>query len=307
MDHGYTLPQYHANARPQIAESEATYRAISLSTLTSTPILIVHISSPVALQHAQQAQKDLLPIHAETCPHYLYLLSDQLHASDTDDDWEGAKHVCAPPLRHSRTDLEALWQSINNGTINVISSDHAPSKYNHPQGKRKPFTISDTPTFTQIPNGLPGIETRLPLLFHAATSSTSRITLPKFVELTSSNAAKIYGLTGVKGSIAPGYDADLTIWYPVDDERGKVTITNEMLHHSIDYTPFEGFKVDNWPRWTIFRGEVAWDRDNGGVLGHPGRGTFLKRSKGEVIVGKKGQGVPGMTTTERNWWMGDQV
>lgn len=264
------------------------------------------MSSPAALAHVRKAQTNLLPIHAETCPHYLHLMSDQLQASDTDI-WSGAKHVCAPPLRHSPSDLDALWQGISNGLITVISSDHAPSTYNHPQGKTKPLTTSTPAIFTQIPNGLPGVETRLPLLFHAATSKDSRMTLPKFVELSSSNAAKIYGLSGVKGSIAPGYDADLTVWYPPGDDRGKVTITNEMLHHSIDYTPFEGFKVDNWPRWTILRGEIGWDRDNGGVLGQPGRGQFLKRAKGEVIVGKRGQSVPGMTSEERVLWMDEYV
>lgn len=260
------------------------------------------MSSPPALAHARKAQEHLLPVHAETCPHYLYLLSDNLKASETDA-WAGAKHVCAPPLRHSASDLDALWRSMSNGTITVVSSDHAPSVYDHPQGKRKPLTISDTPVFTQIPNGLPGIETRLPLLFHAATSTDPQITLPKYVELTSANAAKIYGLSNVKGSIAPGYDADLTIWYPPEDARGFTTIANTMLHHSIDYTPFEGFKVSNWPRWTILRGEIAWNRDHGGVLGVPGQGKFLKRAEGEVIVGKTAQGVPGMTSGERHLWM----
>ncbi|KIW32649.1 uncharacterized protein PV07_04179 [Cladophialophora immunda] len=350
LQNSHTLPKYHALARPQIAESEATHRAISLSTLTSTPILIVHMSSPVALSHARKAQsKQMLPIHAETCPHYMYLLSDRLavtrfpvvdeangvhgheHGDTEDDEWAGARHVCAPPLRHAEADLQSVWDSVNNGTITVISSDHAPSQYHSPQGKRKPLVeaqkTNSTPTFAQIPNGLPGIETRLPILFSAATdpdpsiSPARRLTLPKFVELTSTNPAKMYGLSGRKGSIAPGYDADLVIWYPPHHpvttaaaaaSSEKIEITNEMLHHSIDYTPFEGFRVCNWPRYVLLRGEVKWDRDvevsrgpGAGILGKPTDGTFLRRGKGEVLVGRSGMGrePEGMRLGERSAWM----
>ncbi|KAK6375798.1 hypothetical protein LTS17_007620 [Exophiala oligosperma] len=344
-----TLPKYHAIARPQIAESEATNRAISLSTLTSTPILIVHMSSPVAISHARKAQsKSLLPVHAETCPHYLYLLSSKLASTsvpaalapephshshshshgggeeeeeEVEDEWAGARHVCAPPLRHSTSDLQSIWDAMLNGTITTVSSDHAPSLYNSPGGKRKPLidaAASQTvPTFAQIPNGLPGLETRLPLLFDAATNvdtpPSRRLSLPKFVELTSTNPARLYGLSGRKGTIAPGFDADITIWYPSPGHtgvaEGGLTITNDMLHHSIDYTPFEGVKVCNWPRYTILRGEVKWDRDvelreghGRGILGSPGDGRYLKRGKGEVLVGRTGQLPPGMREGERDEW-----
>ena len=330
LENDKTLPKYHALARPQIAESEATYRAIALSTLTSTPILIVHMSSPVSLSHARKAQsKDLLPIHAETCPHYLYLLSSRIaattHPPDHDhgqhDEWAGARNVCAPPLRHDESDLQSVWDAINNGTISVVSSDHAPTRYDDPGGKRKPVVEAQssgkTPTFAQIPNGLPGLETRMPLLFDAATNPNipagRRISLPKFVQLTSTNAAKLYGLSGKKGSIAPGYDADICILYPRDHPQAKVKITNEMLHHSIDYTPFEGFEVWNWPRKVLLRGKLVWDRDvelekgyGKGLLGGPGDGKFLKRGKGEVLVGRVGGniegGVKGMKEGERKQW-----
>ena len=334
------MPKYHAIARPQIAESEATHRAISLSTLTSTPILIVHMSSPVALSHARKAQsKALLPVHAETCPHYMYLLSSALaatsipasltthsHSDSHDDDqhvhdeWAGARHVCAPPLRHSEADLQSVWDAVNNGTITVISSDHAPTLYNSPGGKRKPLVDAaaskTVPTFAQIPNGLPGIETRLPILFSTATYPNApagrKLSLPRFVELTSTNPARMYGLGGRKGSIAPGFDADLVIWYPAGhkDIEAGLTITNDILHHSIDYTPFEGFRVSNWPRYTILRGEVKWDRDvevrdghGKGVLGQPSDGKYLKRGKGEVLVGRLGQTPPGMKEGERDDWI----
>ncbi|EXJ68850.1 uncharacterized protein A1O5_07782 [Cladophialophora psammophila CBS 110553] len=360
LQNSHTLPKFHALARPQIAESEATHRAISLSTLTSTPILIVHMSSPIALSHARKAQsKSMLPIHAETCPHYMYLLSERLavtrfpvvddanrghshehgvHGEEggdgAEDEWAGARHVCAPPLRHAEADLQSVWDSVNNGTITVISSDHAPTQYNNPQGKRKPLVEAQknnsTPTFAQIPNGLPGIETRLPILFSAATdpdpsiSPARRLTLPKFVELTSTNPAKMYGLSGKKGSIAPGYDADLVIWYPspphdpaaaaasLSDDKIKIKIANDMLHHSIDYTPFEGFQVCNWPRYVLLRGELKWNRDievrqgpGAGILGKPGDGKFLRRGKGEVLVGRSGMGrePAGMRDGERSAWM----
>ena len=328
----HTQPKYHALARPQIAETEATYRAISFSTLTSTPILIVHMSSPVALSHARKAQsKQMLPIHAETCPHYMYLLSERLAAAshpfikfhedqnhdhdDTEqDEWAGARYICAPPLRHSESDLQSVWDSIANGTITVISSDHAPSRYAHPMGKRKPITeyasgkTTVKPSFANTPNGLPGIETRLPLLFSAATSPSReggrRLSLPKFVELTSTNPAKMYGLSGTKGSISPGYDADIVIWYPPCPSPSSyypITISNDKLHHDIDYTPFEGFTVNNWPRYVFLRGEMKWNRDlevregkGMGILGKPGEGVFLKRGRGEVLVGRVGADAQGM-------------
>ena len=331
LQHGKEHPKYHALARPQIAESEATNRAIALSTLISAPILIVHMSSPVALNHARKAQsKDLLPVHAETCPHYMYLLSSRMsatshpphHTHSEEDPWAGARHICAPPLRHSDSDLQAVWDAINNGTITVVSSDHAPTRYNDAAGKLKPIFDSrnatgSRATFSKIPNGLPGLETRLPLLFDAATNTDlpagRRISLPKFVALTSTNAANLYGLGGRKGSIAPGYDADICIWYPPDHARGQVKIENDMLHHSIDYTPFEGFEVRNWPRKVLLRGRVLWDRDvevskgyGRGVLGKAGDGVFLKRGRGEVLVGRVGGnvvgGVKGMMEGERREW-----
>ena len=300
---GRTDPYYHAIARPRIAEDEASYRAISLAELVDAPILLVHMSSETAVSHVRNAQTRLLPIHAETCPHYLFLLSSALDPQDQHDHFAGAKHVCSPPLRHHPEDLEALWQGIANGTFTVFSSDHAPSKYDHPQGKKLGL-VDGIPRFAKIPNGLPGLETRMALLFSQTDAcqppEKARLSVSQFVQLTSSNAAKMYGLKK-KGRIAPGYEADLVIWYPPG--KGETVIKQDMLHHGVDYTPFEGMKVMNWPRYTILRGEVVWDRDGGGVVGKKGYGEYVKREKGQLVVGRTGNLARGMKDGERALWM----
>jgi dihydropyrimidinase len=207
---------FHSVARPQIAETEATYRAISLAEVTDTPILLVHMSAPRAVDHVRDAQRRLMPIHAETCPHYLYLLSERLRSGAND--FEGAKSICAPPLRHDAKDLEEIWLGVANGTFTVVSSDHAPATFDHECGKLKGFQTDghghSHGDFRVVPNGLPGIETRLPLLFDRTFDATRpgggfeddkiRISLPRFVELTSTNPAKLYGLGDRKGSLQPG-------------------------------------------------------------------------------------------------------
>jgi dihydropyrimidinase len=298
---GHTDPYFHAISRPQIAENEATYRIISLAELTDTPILIVHMSSEVAMKHVRKAQTRMLPIHAETCPQYLFLLSDRLKGSHHDS-FEGAKCVCSPPLRHDPKDLEAMWRGIANGTFTTFSSDHAPSIYDHSGGKKLGIK-NGIIRYRDIPNGIPGVETRLPLLFsYAGRGADSRLTLQRFVQLTSSDPAKLYGLEGTKGNIAPGYDADLVIWYPQIEMRDGVTIEQSKLHHGVDYTPYEGMRVRNWPRYTILRGKKVWDRDHGGVIGDVLDGKFLKRGKGKIVVGKTGGDATGMLTGERNYW-----
>lgn len=305
-ERGLTDPYYHAISRPSIAESEATYRAISLAELIDVPILLVHVSSQSAVNHIRDAQTRMLPIHGETCPQYLYLLSENLKSSD----FEGAKYVCSPPLRHETSDLDALWEAIANGTFTTLSSDHAPADYHGPIGKRSGI-IDGKPVFAMIPNGLPGIETRIPLLFEGAVGDKAKITLPRFVQVTSWNPAKLYGLSGVKGNIAPGYDADLVIWYPPGHDfstdgskTDKVEISVSKLHHDTDYTPYEGMTVANWPRYTVVRGEVVWDRDGGGIVGKRDFGQFLKRKPGGVVQGRFPSNVPprGMYRGERDLW-----
>ncbi|KAH7364480.1 D-hydantoinase [Rhexocercosporidium sp. MPI-PUGE-AT-0058] len=262
-------PKYHVTSHPPIAEIEATYRAISLSSFIDVPILIVHVSSPSAAKHISDAQKRGLPIYAETCPQYLFLTRKDLDKPG----FEGAKCVCSPPPREGEQDHEGIWQGLENGTFTVLSSDHCPFLYEDTQVGKKSVISVEFPNghFKYIPNGCPGVETRMSLAL-----SANRLKLQKFVEVTSTNAAKLYGLYPRKGGLVPGEsDADLTIWYP--DGMKEYQLTNSMLHHNVDYTPYEGKTIKQWPRYTILRGEVVWAKDEGGLVGKKGYGRFLKR------------------------------
>ena len=240
------------------------------------PILIVHVSGREAIEQIRWAQGRGLRVYAETCPQYLFLTAEDLYL----DGFEGAKCICSPPPRDA-ANQEAVWDGLENGVFQVFSSDHAPFRFTDPKGKM--LRGADAP-FRHVPNGIPGVETRLALLFSEGVS-TGRITLPRFVELTSANPARIYGLYPRKGTIAIGADADIAIW---DPER-EVTITNRMLHHNVDYTPYEGKRVKGWPETVISRGELVVE--GGGFAGGAGRGRFLKcespapaRPKGRLEV-----------------------
>ena len=254
---GKTQLKFHGKAHSAIGDREATHRAIALSEIVDVPILITHVSAGQAALQIRAAQDRGLRVFAETCPQYLFLTEDDMDTHDL----EGAKYVCTPPPR-TVADQAMLWQGLANGTFQVFSSDHSPWRYSEKiaGGPRTPFH--------KIPNGVPGVETRLPLLYSEGVAK-GRITLNQFVALGATNAAKIYGLYPRKGTIAIGADADLAIW---DTER-EVTIRNEMLHHNADYTAYEGMTVRGWPIMTLSRGEVVW-RD-GEVVGQPGRGRFL--------------------------------
>jgi dihydropyrimidinase len=276
-------PKYHAHSRPQHLESEATYRAITLSSLISQPLLIVHVSSPSAAEHIRDAQTKGLPIYGETCPQYLFLTREDLEKPG----FEGAKCVCSPPPREA-ADHDAIWRGLNNGTFTVLSSDHCPFKFDDAESGKKTVVSKEYPVgrFQYIPNGCPGVETRLGLVL-----SENRLPLQKFVELTATNAAKLYGLYPRKGTILPGLsDADLTIWYPPYGPNAlkPYELKNEMLHHNVDYTPYEGRTVKQWPRYTILRGQVVWDKDGEGLVGKKGYGQFLKR--GESHLAGKAEG-----------------
>ncbi|KAK0713218.1 D-hydantoinase [Lasiosphaeria miniovina] len=270
-------PKFHSSSRPPILETEATNRAIALSSLISnTPILIVHVSEPGATLRIRQAQTNGQPIFAETCPQYLFLTRDDLDAPGL----EGAKCVCSPPPR-DKASQDAIWTGLSNGTFTVLSSDHCPFNYEDAErGKKTCITVAHPAgRFREIPNGIPGVETRLPLVF-----SSGRLPLTKFVEVSSTGPAKLYGLYPRKGALLPGVsDADLVVWYP-EARRPDIVVSNAMLHHATDYTPYEGREVANWPRYTVLRGKVVWDRDDGGVLGQKTFGQFVKR--GPSLLGR---------------------
>ena len=257
---GKTTPRYHATARPMVVEREATHRAIALAELVDVPILIVHVSGAEAVEQIQWAQNRGLRIYAETCPQYLFLTESDLDQPG----FAGAKCICSPPPR-DKANQQVIWDGLCSGVFHVFSSDHAPFRYADPKGKQIGGTNG---SFNYVPNGIPGIETRLPLLFSEGVNK-GRMDLNTFVALTATNPAKLYGLYPRKGTIAIGSDADLVIW----NTQQEVTITNDLLHHNVDYTPYEGMTITGYPEVTISRGEIVY-RD-GKVLAEQGRGKFL--------------------------------
>ena len=261
---GKTEPFFHAASRPQVVEREATHRAISHAELVDVPIMIVHVSGREAMEQIRWARQRGLKVYAETCPQYITLTEDDLRGTGMD--MSGAKYVCSPPPR-DRESHAAVWQGIEDGFFQTFSSDHAPFRYDDPKGKLHP---KGRTSFRWVPNGIPSVETRLPILFSEGVSK-GRISLNRFVELASTNHAKIYGLYPRKGSIAVGFDADIALW----DPNRRETIRQEILHHGPDYTPWEGFQVTGWPVMTIARGEVV--AEEGRIVGHKGRGEILER------------------------------
>jgi dihydropyrimidinase len=256
---GRTAPRDHAVSRPGPVEREATHRAITLSELVDTPVLIVHVSGADAIEQIRWGQGRGLRIYAETCPQYLFLTADDLAQPG----FEGAKCVCSPPPRDAASQ-RAVWDALANGTFQVFSSDHAATRYDDPRGKK---LHGEGAPFRLVPNGLPGLETRLPLLYSEGVLA-GRITAQQFVALTATNVARMYGLYPRKGTVAIGADADLVVW-----NHGEHVIRNASLHHDVDYTPYEGMTLRAWPAMTLSRGEVVWDGES--PLGAPGRGRFL--------------------------------
>ena len=262
VSRGYVEPKYHAISHPQAAETEAFHRLIAFSELVDQPVVIFHVSTAEGAQIIRQARGRGVKVFAETCPHYLF---QTLHDLDLPG-LEGARMICSPPQRRA-SDQEALWQALDLGDLQMVSSDHAPYRLDE-TGK---FSAGANPSFKQIANGMPGLEMRLPLLFDAMVSQ-GRSTLSKFVELTATAPARIYDLAR-KGSLSIGKDADIAIW---DAER-DVTLTDQ-LHDNTGYNPFRGRKIRGWPETVLRRGAVIVE--DGALKGMAGDGRLILRDAG---------------------------
>lgn len=278
---GLTAPRYHAHARPMLLEREATHRAIALAELADVPVLIVHVSGREAVAQIREAQGLGLKVYAETCPQYLLLTEDDLGGEG----FEGAKCICSPPPRDAANQA-VIWHGLENGTFQVLSSDHAPFAYAGPHGKQ---AAGAGAPFPQVPNGIPGLETRLPLLMTHGVMA-GRIDIHTFVAVTSTQPARLYGLAPRKGTIAIGADADVVVW----DTDLDTVVRNDRLHHAVDYTPYEGQRLTAWPRCTLSRGRVVWRE--GRYLGEAGRGEFLRCDR-PAPAAVRGRGHRGPTWT----------
>jgi dihydropyrimidinase len=255
---GKTAPKYHALTRPARAEAEATHRAIALAEIADVPVYIVHLSAAEALEMVTEARDRGLSAYAETCPQYLFLSYDNYEEPG----FEGAKYVMSPPLR-AKQGQDRLWRGLRFNDLQAISTDHCPFCM-----KEKRLGHDD---FSKIPNGAPGIETRMSLVYDGGVRA-GRISLNRFVELTSTSPAKIFGLFPRKGTIAPGSDADIVIF----DPEKKTTLSAKTLHMNVDYNPYEGREIVGAAETVLSRGRLVIE--NGTLVGRAGAGSFIKRS-----------------------------
>jgi dihydropyrimidinase len=256
---GKTEPKYHALTRPARAEAEATHRAIAMAEIAGVPIYIVHLSAAEALSKVTEARNRGLPAYAETCPQYLFLAYDNYEEPG----FEGAKYVMSPPIR-PKENQDKIWRGLAFNDLQAISTDHCPFCM-------KEQKVLGKDDFSKIPNGAPGIETRMSLVYDGGVR-TGRISVNRFVELTSTSPAKIFGLFPRKGTIAPGSDADVVVF----DPNRKQTLSAKTLHMKVDYNPYEGREVTGVSETVLSRGKVIVE--NGKFTGRAGAGSFLKRN-----------------------------
>lgn len=255
-EEGNLEPYYHAVSRPPMVETEATERAINIARLTDSPLYVAHVSTKGAVEAIKRAQDEGLSVFGETCTHYLTLDKENLAKPN----FEGAKYVCSPALRE-QDDLDYMWESIQKGWINAVSSDHCGFDWK----KQKHMGKDD---FRNIPNGAPGLENRMGVLWTTGVE-TGKLTRQQFVELTSTTPAKVNGLGHRKGHIGIGYDADILIYNP----DYKSIISNETSLQGVDYNAYEGFEQIGRPEKVFLRGNLIVD--NGEYIGEKGQGEFL--------------------------------
>lgn len=261
LETGKTEPKWHALTRPTRMEAEAVHRVIAIAEQAQAPVYIVHLSSSDALEQVTRARDRGVRAFAETCPQYLFLD----HSYYEQEGFEGAKYVMSPPLRE-KWNQEALWRGLQSGALQAISTDHCSFRFKD----QKTLGIDD---FTKIPNGCPGVENRMSLVYHGGVGQ-GRISLNKFVDLTSTAAAKMFGLFPRKGTIAVGSDADLVIFNP--HRKETISVNNKVTHHmNVDYSAYEGFEVEGFPETVVSRGKIIVKDCE--YVGKKGDGQFLKR------------------------------
>jgi dihydropyrimidinase len=276
---GQLEPKIHPRTRPAWVEAEATLRAIALAAVAGAPLYVVHMTCEASLDQLRYGRERGLPVMGETCTQYLFFTEDDLDRPD----FEGARFVCSPPLR-TRHDNEALWRALAGGDLQVVSTDHCPFFFDGTREiiyEGRPVKIAGKELgrgdFTRIPNGVPGIGDRMPILWSEGVGK-GRLTPNRFVELTATNPAKIFGMYPRKGTIAVGSDADIAIW----DPNLKKTAGVKTSHQRTDYNLYEGWEVVGWPVKVFSRGRLLVDGDR--WLGTPGSGSFVRRSPFAPVV-----------------------
>ncbi len=273
---GHTSPEWHARTRPAWGAVEATLRLASMAQETGAPVYIVHMNAGGEADMLRYAREHGVPVMGETCPQYLFFSLEHLMRPD------GAKWICSPPMR-SAADNTRLWQGLAEGSIQTLGTDHCPFFFD---GSRPivyegqeiaiPGKELGRDDFTKIPNGLPGVQDRLPVLWTSGVGS-GRLSPNQFVALTSANPAKIFGLYPRKGALLPGADADIVVW----DPQKKVRYGVAHSHQRTDYNLYEGWELTGYPEKVFLRGKMIVDGEN--WLGKAGEGQFLKRGTGEVL------------------------
>ncbi|RME84337.1 MAG: dihydropyrimidinase [Caldilineae bacterium] len=272
LNEGKTDTKYHAAAHPAMAEAEATGRAVALSGITGAPLYVVHMTCEEAVEQLALGRAKGFPVMGETCTQYMFVFEEHLALPN----YEGAKYVCSPPVR-KRKDAPVLWKALADNTLQAVSTDHCPFWFEGGKEGRIPGKELGRESFHQVPNGMPGIEDRMPVMWHHGVNM-GRYSANRFVEITSTNPAKIFGLYPRKGTIAVGADADIVIWDPEKEH----TISAKTHHMNTDYNVYEGMTVRGWPERVLLRGKTIVDGD--AWLGQPGTGQFLKRSPGAEVL-----------------------
>lgn len=269
---GKTAPHYHAVAQPAMVEAEATGRAVALAGIAGAPLYVVHMTNAAAVEQLALGRAKGFPVMGETCVQYMFIFEEDLARPN----YEGAKFICSPPVR-SPADAEVLWKSLANNTLQAVSTDHCPFWFEGGVNGRIAGKELGKASFDKIPNGMPGLEDRMAVMWHHGVNG-GRMDANRFVAITSTNPARIFGLYPRKGTLAVGADADVVIWDPTLEH----TISAATHHMNTDYNCYEGMTVRGWPSHVLLRGNVIVEGDI--WRGTPGSGKFLKRSPNGAVL-----------------------